>query len=173
MRLFVALTVPSGVAASITDWRHCFSALPVRWLPEGHLHVTIIPPWDEVDELPVIESLREAEGSIGSVSLRFDRVRLAPNPRDPRLIWADAVPPPTLLQLKQHLERSLDMDPDRRPFRMHLTLARFTPDQFAAFPDRNLSETISWSGTFNTFALVRSDFFPSGIEYTILSTHQC
>ena len=171
MRLFIALTVPTDLKTIVTDWRHQFSALPVRWLPEHHFHVTIIPPWDEVDELPIVEALREIEGSMNPLSLRFDRVRLAPNQREPRLIWAEGPTPTELLRIKERLERTMEMPPDRRPFRLHLTLARFSPEQLMQFHDQHFSDTVSWSGIFNEFALIRSDLFPAGVEYTTLSTH--
>lgn len=173
MRLFLALAVPPNIIANAAEWRARFSDLPVRWLPDQHLHITIVPPWDDVDELPITEALREAEGKIGPISLRFDRVRLAPNPRDPRLIWADGQSTSQLLQLKRHLENTLDIEPDRRPFRLHLMLARFSPEQLSQFRDQHLSEDVAWSGIFSEFILMRSDLFPAGVEYATISTHHC
>lgn len=167
-RVFLALPISERLQGEIQTWEQQFKNIPVRWLKGKNLHLTLIPPWEENNIGKLIEALKREELRIGSFEINLNRVSFGPNPREPRLIWAEGQTPPQLLQLKSSLEQTLGFRPDPRPFRLHLTLARFRPEQFKSFPTATMNETVEWHDTISHVVLFKSHLLPTGAEYKTL-----
>ncbi|MBI5732093.1 MAG: RNA 2',3'-cyclic phosphodiesterase [Candidatus Magasanikbacteria bacterium] len=169
-RIFVALKISQRLGEKISDWEKGFPALPVRWLAPRNLHITLIPPWYEDDWEGVSRKLKKLEGLFKEeMRLRFEEVAFGPDFRNPRLIWAKGETPETLLKLKKALEDVLNRKAEKRPFRLHLTLARFRPEEFEFFPRRRLAEKICWQEKVVSFTLMESHLSPRGAEYEALA----
>ena len=84
-RVFVAIKISASLAEQITEWEKKLRNLPVRWLAEKNMHVTLIPPWYELDVDKVKGALNQVGARISTFSLEFHRVSYGPNPRAPRL----------------------------------------------------------------------------------------
>jgi 2'-5' RNA ligase len=171
MRVFVAIPVPEGLQREMLAWEEKYRALPVRWLKGKNLHVTLVPPWEERpgDVPETLARMRSAAGGLREpIPLSFSRVRFGPDPRRPRLIWAEGETSPALAALSQALHRELGITPEARAFRPHLTLARFRPERLASFPVRELDEPVSWRAEARSVALMESHLLRGGAEYEIL-----
>ena len=88
--------------------------------------------------------------------------------RKSAIAWAGAqsVPPP-LVELNQAVTRALlvsGLDPDQRPFAVHVTLAR----HIEAVVRRTLAPPLAWHVT--AFALVASELDATGARYRVLSS---
>lgn len=169
-RMFVALPIEKQLQDQILAWEHQFKRLPVRWLTGKNLHITLVPPWytDDVDS--VIKKLREAEHSTGVFDIAFSRVAYGPTMREPRLIWAEGGTAPQLLALKEVIEKALDREPEKRLFKLHLTLARFRPETFTSFPVKTLDENVLWRQRCERFALMESHLSRTGADYEIIES---
>lgn len=166
MRLFVGLPASTELRDEIVRWQDAHrAALPVRWLAGHNLHVTLAPPWEASDIDAIAAALDRVDGR--AFDLRLTRATFAP-PHAPRLIWAEGLTVPQLLALRDTVYTALDRPSERRPFRLHLTLARFRPQQFAAFPLQRLDEHVSWTLHAGSFVLFASHLSSSGAEYEVL-----
>ncbi len=180
-RIFIALPISLSLQNEIIAWEQSFADLPVRWLKGKNLHITLIPPWEEneVDEIieslnhfrkPPLSPLLDKDGKGRSqIELRFDRVSFGPNPREPRLIWAEGQTVNQLSVIRNQLYETLGFPPESRPFKVHLTLARFRPAQFHSLPIQSLNVSVDWHDTISSFVLMESRLLPSGADYEVLA----
>jgi 2'-5' RNA ligase len=131
MRLFAAvpLTEPARTeVAGLLD-RLRGRELPVRWVPDEGLHLTL-KFFGEVapERLAVIEeAVRLANTGSEPLAMRLDNLGAFPNPRRPRVLWVGVEAPPALELLQDRLERQCDaigFPPDGAPYRPHVTLGR-------------------------------------------------
>lgn len=169
-RVFVAIGVSPKLQETIVEWEKNYQKLPVRWLAPKNLHITLIPPWYEENVEGVAKSLSFLEGKPGSFEMEFDKVTYGPDPRRPRLIWAEGKAPEKIVRLKSELEKMLTKEPEQRPFiRLHLTIARFRPEYFVNFPIKTLDEKVFWQDTVTSFVLMESHLSRSGADYEVLT----
>jgi len=170
MRVFIALPISGALKNTIKQWRKTYKDLPVRWLEDKNLHITLVPPWEEND-LPRIEAaLRKHPSQIGPQTLEFTETSFGPDSKGPRLIWATGQAPYELSQLRSSIEKILKRPITKKPLLQHLTLARFRPHDFPSFPNIDLSKHIHWTDVVDSFALMESKLLPEGAEYTIIQS---
>ncbi len=170
-RVFVALPISLEIAREAHDWRKKYPNLSIRWVEDKNLHVTIIPPWEERNVQAVIDALKILEGSVGIFDLAFHRVTYGPNSREPRLIRAEGESPEQIFALKRGVERTLLFTPEVRTFRLHLTLARFSSEDFQTFPIQKMSDEVSWHESVTSFVLMESHLSSSGADYEVLCSY--
>jgi 2'-5' RNA ligase len=139
LRLFFALPLPPGLGEALERWRPALPHAP--WArPEG-LHVTLA----FLGERPV-EALAALERIASSVAaghrafgLRTAGLGGFPTCERARVLWLGLEPSPALDGLAGDLRRALAAGGeafDAKPFRAHITLARFRqPLPLAAFGD--------------------------------------
>lgn len=171
-RVFVSIPISSALQNGISTWREKYRDLPVRWLSGKNLHITLIPPWYEQDPDAVIQKLKITTIGCAPFDIEFKEVTYGPDPRVPRLIWAEGQAPQDIHRLKAQIEKILGRLPEKRQFKLHLTLARFRPENFAKFPEKNLNETVSWQEKIDSFTLMESHLSPAGADYVILEKIQ-
>ena len=166
-RIFVAVPISEALQDAIWNWHQAFEDLPVRWIEGKNLHITLVPPWYENDVPAVLSKLRTVRDA-GPFVLDLARVAYGPDPRSPRLIWAEGRTPSGLTALKKSIELALSVRFEERPFRLHLTLARFRPERFSNFAVRTMNENVAWREPVRTFVLMESQLLPTGADYDIL-----
>lgn len=169
-RIFVALLISEYLQEEARAFQKKYTCLPVRWLAGKNLHVTLVPPWYEDDTESVIEKLKTCEGSTGAFDVSFFAVTYGPTLREPRLLWAEGETPKQLCVLKECAEHCLGMKPEKRLFKLHLTLARFRPETFSSFPIKTLDEKISWRQTSDSFVLMESHLSRTGADYETIAS---
>jgi 2'-5' RNA ligase len=168
MRIFIAIPISEKLQKEVEKYREFYPDLPVRWLKDKNLHITLIPPWEEKNLGEARDILKSAENKIGPAGLRFHRVSFGPNRNLPRLIWATGKAPKQIIELKKLLENALKMPSEKDNFLLHLTLARFRPEDFKNFPIQKIDDEINWQEATNEFAIMRSHLFNRGADYEIL-----
>jgi len=168
-RIFVALAVGEDLRRAAAAWENNNRHLPVRWLEGKNLHVTLVPPWREEDIDNVKDRLRMVMPTNPFI-MDFNSVRFGPTTRNPRLIWAEGETPQDLIVLKKEIERALGKEPAEQAFLMHLTLARFKPEDFGRFPVKSLNDQISWQEHVSGFVLMETHLSPRGADYEILES---
>ncbi|OGY59133.1 MAG: 2'-5' RNA ligase [Candidatus Colwellbacteria bacterium RIFCSPHIGHO2_12_FULL_44_17] len=167
-RVFVAVPISSELQKEILGWEGGFQKLPVRWLSGKNLHITLVPPWEERDPNEVARLLENLRGTLPQFSFLLEHVAYGPNSREPRLIWAEGKSPQSIIELKTAIEECLALPIDEKPFRLHLTLARFRPETFSSFPIKKLDERVMWEEYVTSFVLVESHLSPQGADYEVL-----
>jgi 2'-5' RNA ligase len=135
LRVFVALDIPDEVRRAIGDLigkleKTCRGA---RWVRTEGMHVTLKFVGEVSPEKA--ERIKSALAGVRSntpVEMHFRGAGFCPNERHPRVFWAGIEASPNLAELAQGIEarmESLGVAREQRPFRPHLTLARFKSEE--------------------------------------------
>lgn len=122
-RVFVALKIAPEIADQLARVARELERFPVRLIATADIHLTLVPPWNEVSIPDAVGKLRRVADGFGDFNLEFRHVGYGPEPRRPRLLWADCAVGPDLAQLHARLVLTFGQT-DERPFRPHVTLAR-------------------------------------------------
>ena len=136
MRLFAAVPLPPPARAAVAGLlgRLRERALPVRWVADEGLHLTL-KFFGEVsaDRLEVIEeAVRLAGDGVEPLALRLADLGAFPAAARPRVLWVGIQAPPALELLQDRLERrseAIGFPPEGAPFRPHVTLGRVREGQ--------------------------------------------
>lgn len=135
MRLFVAVNLPAEERAAI--WRAAAplreAELPVSWVPEGGLHITIKFLGEVSDESAgkVGAALSEALREVRPFEVGIGGFGAFPNLERPRVVWCGVEHHPALELLANDVEQALhpfNFTSELQPFRPHVTLGRARKD---------------------------------------------
>ena len=122
-RVFVALKMTPEIAGELAQMAQELERFPVRLMAPADIHLTLVPPWNEVSIPDAVGKLGRAADRFGVFTLEFRHVGYGPEPRRPRLLWAECAAGPDLTRLHAELVLAFGQT-DERPFRPHVTLAR-------------------------------------------------
>ncbi|MFA6429275.1 MAG: RNA 2',3'-cyclic phosphodiesterase [Patescibacteria group bacterium] len=172
-RLFIAVPVAPDLRNRITRWEADHKDLPVQWLDSKDLHITIVPPWQDEKPEEIIKRLETFASPSFMKPATIDMVSAGPTRFNPRLIWGLGHTTPDLLKLRTEVEHVLSFEPDKRPFKLHLTLARFAPTFNVPFGIRKLNEHVTWTQPLDRLALYETLLTPEGVTYRILTEVSC
>jgi 2'-5' RNA ligase len=123
VRVFVALKIASEIADVLAQFVRELKRFPVRLIASADIHLTLVPPWNEVSIPDAAGKLRRVTDGFGDLTLEFRHVGYGPEPRHPRFLWAECAAGLDLLQLRAQLLLAFEQS-DEQPFRPHVTLAR-------------------------------------------------
>jgi 2'-5' RNA ligase len=170
VRAFMALELTTGVREAIAELTASLRArMPsARWVrPEG-VHLTLrflgTTPPARIDRLR--PALAAAASECEPLEAHIAGLGTFPGPgRPPRVLWLGIQIPPPGLALQAACERAAVLagfPAEERPFRSHLTLARFRQRILRpSLPPVDLGTV-----RLETLALVRSELRPHGAVYT-------
>lgn len=177
-RVFVATPIPEEIQEKIIKWQGDHANFVVRWIKPENLHITLVPPWyvteDELQQMILI--LEKISKTTEPFEVNFDKILLGPPGQPPRLIWAEGKTSEEFTRLKGLAEEML-LDAstgffakEKRPAKLHLTLARFRPENFKK--PSELREEIDWSFELQEINFMESELKRTGAEYTVITKLQ-
>ena len=164
-RLFFALWPDNETRAAIASLARERVHTQARRVAADNLHITLAFPGNVT--VRVQTCLEEAAGSIigAPFELSIDRMGYWSGPR---IIWAaPAQTPPELWSLAATLREVLaacGLEPEKRPYQAHITLARKASRAMAV----TRIAPLVWS--IGNFCLVESVSEPAGVRYQVLRT---
>lgn len=181
MRLFIALNLNKKerqrVIRAARPLRE--EGLPVRWVDEDHLHLTLKFLGEVRPER--VSDLEQAMARVGEgtapFSMNLGGFGAFPTIRRPRVMWLGAEASPALRCLKQDIEWGLTdcgFDAETRAFHPHMTLGRaIAEDGAGAF--RGLDDLVAAMDfaaeiPVRSVDLMRSVLSKGGAQYTRLSS---
>jgi 2'-5' RNA ligase len=181
MRLFTALDLPGDVVGNLEDLlRRLKPAARIPWSTPANLHVTtkFIGEWPE-DRLGELTARLAGLPGREAIPVRIRRLGFFPNPHSPRIFWC-GIEAPGLAQLAADTDSaaaSLGLEPEKREFAPHLTLARIGISKIGERVElQPLREAVAGLvsldfGEFEarSFFLYRSTLEPAGSVYTKLA----
>jgi RNA 2',3'-cyclic 3'-phosphodiesterase len=179
MRAFIAFELPPEITRLAAELQACLQrqGLKLRWVRPGNIHLTLrflgeIPSEQAAD---VARAMRMAAIGGAPIQLSSQGMGVFPNLRKPRVLWMGLGGQTELLaRAAERLEAQLaplGISREDRPFKAHLTLARFQK----ALDARRLQEALEACGGFRPqplmaaeMVLFQSDLRPQGAIYTPL-----
>ena len=132
IRSFLAIELPATIQANIGKIEEAAktTSADVRWVSPGRIHLTL-KFFGNIEELKIDSIAAAIRGPVSAAKPFHLNVRgtgAFPNLRSPRIIWIGLVDEEgRLAALQKEVESSLEkigFEPEDRPFRPHLTLAR-------------------------------------------------
>jgi 2'-5' RNA ligase len=183
LRIFIALEIPAGIQAAITNSTASLkNALPrtlVRWVAPQNVHLTLKFLGDvsstAVEHLA--ETVKIEASSHEMFSISVGGLGAFPTARRARVIWIGLKTPPALETLRSGLEAAMTKmgyPPEERPFSPHLTIGRVRQNVSAEdLQSIRTSLEATKVGEFGTLLvetvhIFKSDLKPSGSVYTDL-----
>jgi len=122
-RLFIGLKLNAEIARSLLRFAEGLKDPAVRVVAVDDIHLTLVPPWAEPAIPEAIARLAPVAATCRAFVLAIQHVGYGPEPRWPRLLWADCAIADELVALQSALAAAYQHS-DERPFRPHITLAR-------------------------------------------------
>ena len=180
VRLFVAVNLPveerQKAWAATAPLRAAH--LPVRWVGEEALHLTLRFLGDVGEERvgPIKEALGGAVRGVRPFTVGLGGIGAFPSLAKPRVVWVGIERHPALELLAHDVERALmalAFEPELRPFSPHITLGRAErsarPATFKPLPDLAAGVAYEGTTTVESVDLMQSTLGPGGAAYTVLS----
>jgi len=179
LRLFIAIELTSEIRGALIAFLNELRGIvpQAKWVRAENLHVTL-KFLGEVEKVK-LQAIHQALSTIRSaapVGLEFRGLGFFPNEKRPRVFWLGMEASSNLNVLVRGIDdgmHKLSFPPEDRPFRPHLTLARFQPP---VMPSKLGSAVKEYSArnfgslTAREFHLIESGLKPSGAEYTTLQS---
>jgi 2'-5' RNA ligase len=180
MRLFIAINLPdkekqrlSETLAAIAE-RH---PLPVRWVATDSLHITLKFLGETAESvMPLLEQvLRDASHDTEQFDVTIGAFGAFPSSSRPNILWVGVTEPADLLNLQQRIEAGaalLGFEPEGRPYKPHITVAR--AEKNARIRDRARMDRIVDEFDYKqvirvrSVDLMRSFTGPHGARYELL-----
>ena len=123
VRIFVALRISPDIALALAQYGRDLEQFSVRPVAPADIHLTLVPPWNEVSPAEAVEKLRRVVDRFFPFTLTFRHVGYGPEPKRPRFLWAECVASKEIAEFRVALIQAFGQA-DERPFRPHVTLAR-------------------------------------------------
>ncbi len=181
-RLFIALEIPPNAQQKLVGVQQSLkSARGIRWSNPANLHLTLQFLGDtSLEKVSQLENtLQKTVPAINCFALQFGQLGVFPNFKRPQIIWvgvsAEQKTLQTLHKAVINATQSLGFEPEKRPFKPHLTIGRLHKwakrQEFQILEQtiqRNQRNKIAEINVTH-IALIRSQLKPAGPIYTSLA----
>jgi 2'-5' RNA ligase len=174
MRTFIAIDLPDSIRATLRHKQASFRSVcpDARWTrPEGiHLTLKFLDELSVAQVNEVSQSLRDL-GPFESFIIRLKGFGFFPDARRAKVFWVGVDAPASLSQVAERVEEAMGkigFPREERPFRPHLTLARFNlPQPQPALQSLLTQQSELELGSFEVseFFLFESKLSPQGAVY--------
>lgn len=182
MRAFIAIELPPAVRTELADLQQRLqrTGLKARWVRPENIHLTLkfLGEIDPQNAAQISAAVKRAAEKHIPFTLTVSGIGVFPHIRKARVMWAGLSGGVTeLINLHKDLDAALvacGLEPEKRSFRGHLTLARFrdrvNPDKLeTALKDSGRARMGHW--TVADLVLFQSDLRPAGPIYSRLAAH--
>ncbi len=178
-RVFIAINLPEEVKRKLTEIQQKWADLPVRWTKKSSLHITLVflGYVNEQDLYQVCDITKKVAKSHQPFFIAFNRILFGPPGRSPRMIWIEEEKNKELSNLRSNLEnalsseKSVDFEPENRPFSPHITLARIRMEEWRHLQKiPKIEEEVDFNFAVNSIEVMESQLLRDGAEYTVLES---
>lgn len=180
-RIFLAINIPESLKEEMLGIKGKLPEIPCKWTSKENLHFTLVFLGNTSDkELEEVIALAKKAGEqYKKFSIALSRIQYGPTQSTPRMIWAKGKASKELVSLQKSLEKAfaasivLHFTPEKRPYSLHLTLARLNEYELQTMEQDELpviDEEVSWKIPADSFEVMESHLKRGGAEYTKLSS---
>lgn len=180
-RIFLAINLSESLKEEMLLVRNRLPEIPCTWTSKENLHFTLVflgnTSDTELEEVLVLAK-RVAEQH-KKFSIALSRIQYGSSRNVPRMIWATGHAPKELTSLQKGLEKTfsvstiLHFTPEKRPYSLHLTLARLNGFELQTMEQDELpivDEEVAWEVPADSFQVMESKLKRGGAEYTIVQS---
>jgi 2'-5' RNA ligase len=174
IRIFVGLPISVDISARLKIM--CNSLPGVRWVDPTNMHITL-RFIGELDERDAEEAhFRLSDVNVDPFNIELHGIGTFGQDQKTRALWVGVKSPSTLAYLRAKVESAivrLGQLPEKRKFRPHVTLARFSRVELPRLESFVAGNNIFQAGLFRVdqFNLFESPFGKGGPVYTPLKTY--
>jgi len=154
-RVFVGLKIVPEIAIQLVQLTAALQRPAVRPVAPADIHVTLVPPWNEASTPDAIERLGRVACRFHTFTLIIQHVGYGPQPRQPRLLWADCAASGEITALRAALMQACGQT-DGRAFQPHVTLARIRGDGRAIARNHPIDQQLSLTQRIESVELFQS-----------------
>lgn len=154
-RVFVGLKIVPEIAIQLVQLTAALQRPAVRPVAPADIHVTLVPPWSEASRPDAIERLGRVACRFDAFTLIIQHVGYGPQPRQPRLLWADCAASGEITALRAALMQACGQT-DERAFQPHVTLARIRGDGRAIARNHPIDQQLSLTQRIESVELFQS-----------------
>lgn len=148
--------------------------LPVKWVKESNLHITLVFLGHIMDEsiAEICGKVREAVKDVEIFDLELEAIELGPDAENPKMIWLSGRADENLKSLHEKIERALGIFvSSKKSFRPHITLGKIRGRKWEALaPKPEIFEKYNLIVPVEAVDIMASDFSDGGREYTIIES---
>ena len=176
-RIFVAINLPEKIKERIEREREKISLnfpslAKIKWVRRENLHITVVfIGYVGDDEIyKIIEISKKIARKYSPFSISLERIIAEPPGKIPRMFWVEGAKSEELARLQTELENSIInknfTGRKIKPYRPHITLARFKPQYLEnlAKMNKEFKATIF----VETIEIMESNLKKDGPEYFVL-----
>jgi 2'-5' RNA ligase len=167
-RVFVGIRIAPAIADQLARFAAALQSPFVRTVAPVDIHLTLAPPWNETLVSDAIAKLARATAPFSAFPLVIQRVCYGPQPRWPRLLWAECAAGKELFTLRAALLEAFGQA-NERPFQPHVTLARIRGNSRALARKYPIDERLSLTQRVESIELFQSPP-PRATGYRILAS---
>jgi len=154
-RVFVGLKITPAIASQLHQFATGLDGPAVRPVAPADIHLTLVPPWNELSVADAIAKLARVAAEFGAFPLLIQRVCYGPQPTRPRLLWAECAATDAICAFRTALLQTFGCV-DERPFLPHVTLARIRANELTIARKHPIDEVLSLTQRVETIELFQS-----------------
>jgi RNA 2',3'-cyclic 3'-phosphodiesterase len=168
LRVFVGVKIAPTIARQLTQFAAVLKRPFVRPVAPTDIHLTLVPPWNVTSLPDTVAKLSGVVAGFGAFPLLFQHVSYGPEPKRPRLVWAECAASDEISALRSALLHTLGQTDDR-PFLPHVTLARIRGDATAIARRHPIDQVVSLTQRVEAIELFQSPS-PGATGYQVLAS---
>jgi len=173
-KIFISINLPVKTKKSLVRATEEWQNLPVKWVKEPNLHITMAFLGHVSDEgvVDICGKVCEAVADTEIFDLEFEKICLGPSEAEPRMIWLSGNASEDMKKMLEKIEKALDIfSISKKSFRPHITLGKIRRHKWQALGeapviDKNFPLII----TAESADIMASEFEGDGMEYTIIQS---
>ena len=169
-RIFVAIKIAAEIADALAPMTRGLERFRVKLVAPVDIHLTLVPPLNEVLIAEAVEKLHQVVDRFDVFTLTFQHIGYGPDPKHPRLLWAECAAGHEIAELRAALLLAFGQT-DQRPFRPHVTLARLRGNGAIIARKHPIDRNLSLVQRVESVELMQSPP-PGGSGYRVLASLQ-
>lgn len=169
-RVFIGIKIAPRIASELAKFAAVLQDPVVRWVSPDDIHLTLVPPWNEMSIPEAAAKLGDVATRFGAFWLVFRHVGYGPQKRRPRLLWADCEAGDELVALHNTLLQTFGAV-EQRPFLPHVTLARIRAKGPTIAKNHPIDEPLSLTQYVESIELFKSPS-PGATGYRVVASLQ-
>lgn len=173
-KIFISINLAERDKKRLIRATEKWQDLPVKWVREANLHVTLVFLGHIMDEnmAEICEKVRGAARNVEIFDLEFEAIELGPDAADPKMIWLSGRADENLKSLHEKIEKALGTYvSSKKSFRPHITLGRIRKRKWEALALKpEILENYNLIVPVESVDVMASDFSDGGREYTIIQS---